>query len=156
GDFRACTLTMRFTPGSSPEASLRDALEMMCREASRAIADGASLLVLSDRQLGPDEVPIPSLLAVGAVQNHLIREGTRMRAGLIVETAEAREVAHLALLIGYGAGAVNPYLALDTVAHLAETKVINTTPEKAQAYYIKALKKGLLKTMSKMGISAVA
>ncbi len=164
GDFRCCTLAARFpaaaAAGSSERAgaALRAALEALCAEASRAVADGASVLILSDRDVGPGHAPIPSLLAVGAVHHHLIREGTRMRAGLVVESGEPREVAHLALLIGYGAGAVNPYLALETVAAMAKDGTLGAgvTEQKARAAYVKAAVKGLLKTMSKMGISAVS
>jgi glutamate synthase (NADPH) large chain len=158
GDFRACTVAMRFprSTAHNPDSALRQALEGMCREASRAVADGVSVLILSDRDVGPEEVPVPSLLALGAVHHHLIREGSRMRVGILVETGEAREVAHVALLVGYGAGAVNPYLALDTIAERARSGAIGMGEEKAQQAYTKALRKGLLKTMSKMGISAVS
>src|SRR5262249_52346518 len=153
GDFRVCTLALRFRgppPGRKAGVRLYEALEELCREASRAIDDGASILILSDRDVGPDFVPMPSLLATAALHHHLIRTGQRVRAGIIVESGEPREVMHLALLVGYGAGAVNPYLALDIVTRL------DVPVEKAAASYIKALHKGLLKTMSKMGISAVA
>jgi glutamate synthase (NADPH) large chain len=153
GDFRACTLAMRFPRPTSMRTAgvtLYEALEELCREASRAVAGGVQLLIISDRDVGPDFVPMPSLLAVAALHHHLIRTGQRVSAGIIVESAEPREVQHLALLIGYGAGAVNPYLALDVVTRL------DVAPEKAQSSYIKALCKGLLKTMSKMGISAVS
>ena len=158
-DFRACTLGIRFSATSGdPTRALRGALERLCREATSAIDDGASILILSDREVGPDHAPIPSLLAMGAVHHHLIRTGQRMRVGVVVESAEPREVAHVALLVGYGAGAVNPYLALDTVSSLARAGTLSSAiaPEKAVRNCIKALRKGLLKTMSKMGISAVA
>ena len=90
------------------EAGLRGALERLCRGASEAIADGATIIVLSDRGVDREQAPIPSLLATGAVHHHLIREGTRTRAGLVVESGEPREVQHFCLLVGYGAGAVNP------------------------------------------------
>ncbi len=162
-DFKACTLAMRFKRPSaddprSPGECLRDALDQVAREARDAIDHGASILILSDRDVGPDWVPIPSLLATAAVHHRLIRHGRRMRAGLVVETAEAREVQHLALLVGYGAGAVNPYLALETVAAMARNGELPkaTSPEDAAAHYVKALQKGLLKAMSKMGISTVS
>jgi glutamate synthase (NADPH) large chain len=117
-DFRVATLPMHFVASGDPERSLYDALEELCHDASRAIADGASILILSDRTVDPDHAPIPSLLATSAVHHHLIREGTRVRAGLVVESGEPREVGHMALLIGYGAGAVNPYLALETITAL--------------------------------------
>ena len=103
-DFRAATLAMHFAPDGDPGASLYRALERLCQEATRAIADGASILILSDRNVDEHRVPIPSLLATGAVHHHLIREGLRVRTGLVVETGEAREVGHFALLIGFGAG----------------------------------------------------
>jgi glutamate synthase (NADPH/NADH) large chain len=169
GDFRTCTLKMAFPVPKGPFASdeeriqaagakLRDAIDKLCREAAQAITTGASLLILSDRGVGPDQAPIPSLLATSAVHHHLIRTGQRVRAGLIVETAEAREVSHVCLLIGFGAGAVNPYLALDSLSVMARRGVLGRTLTEAQAHknYIKALVKGLLKTMSKMGISAVS
>jgi glutamate synthase (NADPH/NADH) large chain len=108
-------------------------------------------------------VPIPSLLAVAAVHHHLIREGKRVRAGIVAETGDAREVADVALLIGYGAGAVNPYIAFDTIAELAREKLLagpggehGPDHRTASKNYVKALKKGLLKVMSKMGISTIA
>ena len=168
GDFRARTLEMQFdhpSPGVGEPADettagdvLRAALHRIGKEADQSIKDGVSILILSDRNVDEAHVPIPSLLAVGALHQHLIRTGQRVRVGIVVETAEAREVAHVALLVGFGAGAVNPYLALDTVAALAEAGTLPkpVSAEKAAANLIKALHKGLLKTMSKMGISAVS
>ncbi len=158
-DFRVRTLSTYFSPpgpNQSAGEALRVALERLCRQAREAVEDGSAILILSDRGIGPDRAPIPSLLAVSAVHHDLIRSGQRMRTGLIVESGEPREVHHLALLMGYGAGAVNPYLALDTVAELARLSPRSLAPEEACEHYIKALKKGLLKTMSKMGISTVA
>jgi glutamate synthase (NADPH/NADH) large chain len=160
-DFRACTLTMRFSRPEDPAdagAMLREALDRLVREACEAIDDGASVLILSDRDVGPDYVPVPALLATAAVHHGLIAAQRRMRAGLVVETAEAREVAHLALLIGYGASAVNPYLAMELVADMAKKGTLARPlgEDEAVAHYVKACKKGLLKTMSKMGISAVS
>ena len=158
-DFNVHTLSTLFpVPHGDQSAGevLRGALERLCRQAREAIDDGTSILILSDREIGPDRAAIPSLLAVSAVHHDLIRAGLRMRVGLIVESGEPREVHHLALLIGYGAGAVNPYLALDSVAEVARASTRPLPPAEACAHYIKALKKGLLKTMSKMGISAVA
>lgn len=157
-DFRVCTIPARFSRKAAPEESLREGIDDLCEEASRAIDEGASLVVLSDRDVGPEHVPIPILLATAALHHHLMRTGRRVRAGVVVETADAREVAHVALLVGYGAGAVNPYLALDTVAHLARTNALSKPLDehKAIANVVKAYKKGLLKTMSKMGISAVS
>ncbi|HEX9297322.1 MAG TPA: glutamate synthase large subunit [Polyangiaceae bacterium] len=157
-DFRAATLPMHFKVNGDPERNLYDGLDQLCRSATRAIADGASILVLSDRHIDEHHAAIPSLLAMGAVQHHLIREGTRMRAGIVVESGEPREVGHMALLIGFGAGAVNPYLAFETIASLCRDKALpgDPNPAQASAKYVKALKKGLLKIMSKMGISTLS
>jgi glutamate synthase (NADPH) large chain len=154
GDFRACTLAMRF----SKSGDLQRAVDTLCRDASKAIEDGASILILSDRDVSEEWAPIPSLLATSAVHHHLIRTGQRVRAGIVVESAEPREVAHIALLVGMGAGAVNPYLALEIAARLAREDALGKPIDeaKAVAHVVKAFKKGLLKTMSKMGISAVA
>ncbi len=163
GDFKSCTIAMRFRrPDPSGDRTvgehLRDALDQMCREAKAAIDAGASILILSDRDVGPDWIPIPSLLATAALHHRLIHHGRRMKAGIVVESAEPREVQHLALLVGFGAGAVNPYLALDAVAQMARTGALPkpVDADKAVANFVKALKKGLLKTMSKMGISALS
>ena len=139
-----------------PEKGLKAALDEMREAASKAVEDGCSILVLSDRGVGNGHAPIPSLLATGAVHHHLIREGTRTRVGLVVETGEAREVHHFALLIGYGAGAINPYLALETVQSMSEAGLFNGhKPDYACKNFIKANEKGVLKVMSKMGISTV-
>ena len=109
----------------NPETGIKAALDELRVQATKAIEDGCSIVVLSDRGVGPGLAPIPSLLATGAVHHHLIREGTRMQVGLAVETGEAREVHHFALLIGYGAGAINPYLALESVQGMSESGVLN-------------------------------
>ncbi len=142
-------------------AALRDRLDEICAEVSAAITGGAHIIVLSDRGGGEPAdaslAPIPSLLLTGTVHHHLIRERTRTRAGLIVEAGDARECHHIALLIGYGAAAVNPYLALQTVADMVRRGVLDgVTAKKATANLVKALGKGLLKIMSKMGVSTVA
>jgi len=157
-DFRTATLPMLFSVDGDPEQNLYQALRTLCRAASRAIADGYGILVLSDRAMDEGYAPIPSLLATAAVHHHLIREGSRIRAGIMVESGEPREVAHMALLLGYGAGAVNPYLALETVKDLCEKRYLPGEPaaEEATKRYIKALKKGMLKTMAKMGISTLS
>jgi glutamate synthase (NADPH/NADH) large chain len=124
---------------------LEKGIERLCRDAVKAIDDGHNVLILSDRGVDTRRVAIPALLALSAVQQHLVREGIRMQVGIVVETAEAREVHDIALLIGYGAAAVNPYLALDTVRARGND----------EAKYIHALEEGLLKVMSKMGISTV-
>ncbi len=136
--------------------SMPGALDNLCNAASEAIAQGKNIIVLSDRGVDANHAPIPSLLATSAVHHHLTRTGTRTRVGLIVESGEPREVQHCCLLIGYGAGGINPYLALESVRDLAERGELNgTKPEYAVYNFIKANEKGILKVMSKMGISTV-
>ncbi len=136
---------------------LRARLDAICAEVSDAIADGARIIVLSDRHADADAAPIPSLLLTGAVHHHLIREKTRTQVGLVVEAGDVREVHHVALLIGYGASAVNPYLAMETVEDLCrEGVLLDLDPQQGIHNLIKALGKGVLKVMSKMGISTVA
>ena len=136
---------------------LRARIEEIRREVSDAIKDGAHIIVLSDRDGDSENAPIPSLLLISAIHHHLIREKTRTRVGLVVEAGDVREVHHVALLIGYGAAAVNPYLAMESVEDLVHQGVISgVTPEKAVRNLIKALGKGVLKVMSKMGISTIA
>jgi glutamate synthase (NADPH) large chain len=138
--------------------ALRERLDEICAEVSAAIDDGARIIVLSDRHSDAVNAPIPSLLLTSAAHHHLIREKTRTRVGLIVEAGDVREVHHVSLLIGYGASAVNPYLAMETVEDLARDGVIlqGVSPEKAVRNLVKALGKGVLKVMSKMGVSTVA
>ncbi len=137
--------------------ALRDALDRVRREVSAAIAAGARIIVLSDRDSTAYMAPIPSLLLTSAVHHHLIREKTRTRVGLVVEAGDAREVHHVALLVGYGAAAVNPYLAFETIENLIDTGALpGVEPTAAVAHYVKALGKGVLKVMSKMGISTIA
>ncbi|WP_347351306.1 glutamate synthase large subunit [Intrasporangium sp.] len=138
-------------------AAMRARLDEIFAEVSEAIRRGARFVVLSDRDSGRDLAPIPSLLLTAAVHHHLIREKTRTQVGLLVEAGDVREVHHVALLVGYGAAAVNPYLAMETVEDLARAGHIDgVTPEQAVHNLIKALGKGVLKVMSKMGISTVA
>ncbi len=141
-----------------PAGTFEAALMRLCAEASKALDDGAGLLVVSDRATGATRAPVPSLLAVSAVHQSLVKSGDRVKVGLVVETAEAREVADFALLIGYGASAVAPYLAFETLHELvAEGRVEGVSDAKtADKNFIKAIKKGLLKVMSKMGISCLA
>jgi len=137
--------------------ALAAALDDVRRRVSAAIAGGANLIVLSDRHSTAELAPIPSLLVTAAVHHHLVRERTRTKVGLVVETGDAREVHHVALLIGYGAAAVNPYLALDSIDDMiAGGQLEGVTPRQARRQYLKALCKGVLKVMSKMGISTVA
>ncbi|MDB5624363.1 MAG: glutamate synthase large subunit, partial [Tardiphaga sp.] len=134
-------------------AGLEAALQRLCERAEAAVKGGYNIIILSDRMVGPDRIPIPALLATAAVHHHLIRKGLRTSVGLVVETGEVREVHHFACLAGYGAEAINPYLAFETLAAMARE-----FPEDVDAYevvkrFIKSVDKGLLKVMSKMGIS---
>ena len=152
------TIPCVFDASGDPRDSLLRGLDRVRAEAAAAVLAGASILVLSDRAAGREQAAIPSLLATGAVHHHLIREGLRMRCGLVVETGEAREVAHFALLIGYGAGAINPYLAFQTIRQLVDDGTFvpaDLSPAKAQYNYVKAVGKGLLKIFAKMGISTL-
>jgi glutamate synthase (NADPH/NADH) large chain len=142
----------------SPGERLRQALDRVCAEVEQAVvADGASVVVLSDRHANADAVPIPSLLLVSGVHHFLVDKKLRTRVGLIIETGEARAVHHMACLIGYGAAAVNPYLAFDTVVdQVRRGAITDMSARRALQNYMKAASKGVLKTMSKMGISTVA
>jgi len=142
---------------SAGAKGMQKRLEQMCREADRAIANGANLIVISDRDSDQELAPIPSLLAVSAVHHHLIRQETRMMVGLVAEAGDVREVHHVATLLGFGASAVNPYLAMETAEHLVRSgEVTGVEPEKAVENLIYALGKGVLKIMSKIGISTVS
>ena len=144
-------------PVSGDGNTLRNRLEEIKAEVSQAIADGARIIVLSDRNGDAEDTPIPSLLLTAAVHHHLIRQKTRTKVGLVVEAGDVREVHHVALLIGYGAACVNPYLAMESAEDLVLQGVITgITPEKAVKNLIKSLGKGVLKVMSKMGISTIA
>ncbi|HEX4810691.1 MAG TPA: glutamate synthase large subunit [Bryobacteraceae bacterium] len=156
GDLLASTLPAIFSVHEGTE-SLKRALNGLCRRASLAIKSGYTLLILSDRGVDEEFAPIPSLLALTAVHNHLIREGTRTGVALIVESGEPREIMHFCELIGYGASAVNPYLALETIGELERSGDLpsSLTFESAVKNYIKAVNKGLLKVFSKMGISTL-
>ena len=139
------------------DGELERAMDALRAQVDQAITDGATILVLSDRGVDPDHAPIPSLLATAGIHHHLVREGIRTKVGLVVESGEPREVAHIALLIGYGAGAVNPYVTLRTLQDAAERGAFPPEVDAATAEYnfIKASYKGLLKIISKMGISTV-
>ncbi len=164
--FKAFTVDGLFEVGQAGAAgaataaggeALARALTDVRRRVSEAIADGANIIVLSDRNATEEWAPIPSLLLTSAVHHHLVREKTRTQVGLVIETGDAREVHHMALLIGYGAAAVNPYLALDTIDDMiAEGLLEGVSPRQARRNYMKAACKGVLKVMSKMGISTVA
>ena len=136
---------------------IRRALDEVCAKVSSAIEFGAKVIILSDRFSDEDNAPIPSLLLTAAVHHHLIREKARTKVGLVIECGDAREVHHMAALIGFGAGAINPYLAFESIGDLIKSDVITDVDEaRATANYIKACTKGVLKIMSKMGISTVA
>ena len=155
GALRATRLPIRY-PVHTGGAGLRQALDSLCNTAAKAVADGATILVLSDRNIDEDHAPIPSLLAVGAVHHHLIREGLRTRCGLVLESGDPREVMHFALLVGYGCGAINPYLAYETLVDMIRTNVLKGVgEEEAIDHYVKAVTKGLLKVASKMGLSTI-
>ena len=150
------TKTIDFTyPAREGAAGMEGALERLCERAEAAVHGGYNIIILSDRQVGPDRIPIPALLATAAVHHHLIRKGLRTSAGLVIETGEPREIHHFCCLAGYGAEAINPYLAFDT---LLDQHAQGAFPEEVDAEevvkrYIKSVGKGVLKVMSKMGIS---
>ena len=153
---KTTTLPMLYDP-QLDGPGLEQAMNELCRGASRAVADGATILILSDRGVDGTHAPIPSLLATAGVHHHLVREGTRTKCALVIESGDAREVHHCALLLGYGAGCVNPYLAFETIDDMIrQGQLPGLTHEKAVRNYIKALNKGILKVMSKMGISTLA
>ncbi len=155
-EFPAATVSMVFHRDAGA-AGLVDGLRRICRLASEHVAAGCTVLVLSDRHIDGAHVPIPSLLAVSAVHQHLVRERTRTGVGLVVETGEAREVMHVALLIGYGAEAVNPYLAFESLHDLGRQELLppDVDDGRAEEIYTEALCKGLLKTIARMGISTI-
>ena len=155
GNLRTAVLPALFKIDEGGEG-LRAAIDELCRQASVAIAQGFSIIVLSDRGHDDTRAPIPSLLATAAVHHHLIREGTRTRCGLVVESGEPREVHDFSLLIGYGAGAVNPYLACETLIDMVnDGRLKGVDANAAVEHYLKAANKGVLKVMTKMGISTV-
>jgi glutamate synthase (NADPH/NADH) large chain len=154
--FRSITVSGLY-PVAEGAAGLKGRLVEICRELSEKIADGARIVVLSDRDSTAELAPIPSLLLTACVHQHLVRERTRTQVGVVVEAGDAREVHHVALLLGYGAAAVNPYLAFETIEDMiAAGQLTGIEPAKAVRNYVKALGKGVLKVMSKMGISTVA
>ncbi len=154
GIFEPIRLSLLYPANGGPDA-LSQAVERLCKRAQEVVDEGHNLLILSDRGVDAGTLAIPALLAVSAVHQHLVREGIRLLSGLVVETADAREVHHFALLIGFGAAAVNPYLALDSVRELARSGVLGVGEERAEENYIHAVEKGLMKVMSKMGISTL-
>ncbi len=154
--FKSATLAMTFPAAQGAEGMGR-ALDRMFAEAVEAIRDGSNLLILSDRGVDAENAAIPSLLACAGLHHHLVREGLRTRAGLIIECGDAREVHHFALLLGYGAGTINPYLAFETLDDMIGQGMIRPEIDHAEAVnrYRKAIKKGVVKVMSKMGISTI-
>ncbi|MGD8242244.1 MAG: glutamate synthase large subunit, partial [Desulfobacterales bacterium] len=154
-DMRAVTIPMVY-PANGGGAEMGKALEGICRLSAKAVREGAVLVILTDRPVDPDTAPVPALLATAAVHHHLIREGLRPRCGLIVDTGEAREIHHFCCLLGYGAGAVYPYLAYATLADRVARGVIpDLSLEATIENYRRAAAKGILKVMSKMGISTL-
>ncbi|MEL6372927.1 MAG: glutamate synthase large subunit [Pseudomonadota bacterium] len=150
--FRTITLDMTY-PAEAGAEWMENALQSVCDMAEKAVSNGYNIIILSDRWVGPDRVPIPSLLATSAVHHHLIRGGLRTSVGLVVETGEAHEVHQFCTLAGYGAEAINPYLAFATLDQLCDGLDEPLTKAEATKRYIKAIDKGILKVMSKMGIS---
>src|SRR5215470_258178 len=150
--FRSKTLDITY-PAADGAEGMAAALAQLFSDAEMAVHSGDNIIILSDRMIGPDRVAIPSLLATAGVHHHLIRKGLRTSVGLVVETGEAREIHHFCVLAGYGAEAINPYLAFETLTAMAKD-----LPEPISGYesvkrFIKSVDKGLLKVMSKMGIS---
>ncbi|WP_223642255.1 glutamate synthase large subunit [Corallococcus sp. EGB] len=155
GLFEPRPLSLLYPHAGGAAVALEVAVERLCTAAVEAVDAGASILVLSDRGVDSAHAAIPALLAVSAVHQRLVRDGTRMYTGIVLETAEAREVHHFACLFAYGVSAVNPYLALDTLRALADAGELKVDEDKAQAQYLHGLEEGLLKVMSKMGISTL-
>ena len=150
--FRTATLDVTWPAADGPEA-MEQALERLCYAATDAVLADSNILILSDRAVSEERIAIPALLATAAVHHHLIRQGLRMQTGLVIETGEAREVHHFCALAGYGAEAINPYLAFETLEHLRVQADMPLSAAEVQKNYIKAIGKGVLKVMSKMGIS---
>src|ERR1700722_14415706 len=154
-DFKSVTLPILFKAAEG-ERGLAEAMDRLCDQADHAIADGVNILILSDRGVDRENAPIPALLAVSGLHHHLIREGTRTRVGLVIETGEPREVHHFSLLIGYGAGAIISYLAFETLhAMIRQGMLKNIDHKTACKHFVKAAVKGVVKVISKMGISTI-
>jgi glutamate synthase (NADPH/NADH) large chain len=152
GAFRTTTIDCTW-PASEGAAGLSNAITRICANATDAVLADSNILILSDRATGADRVAMPAALATAAVHHHLVRQGLRMQTGLVVETGEAREVHHFCVLAGYGAEAINPYMAFETLEEIRTREGISLTSYEVQKNYIKAIGKGILKVMSKMGIS---
>jgi glutamate synthase (NADPH/NADH) large chain len=152
--FRSLTLPMLFDREQGTQG-LEWALETLCHQTSQAIKDGYDLFILSDRQINEYRVPIPALLAVSTIHHHLTREGTRTQVGFVLESGEPREIHHFALLLGYGATAINPYLAFETISDEIKLGIWEIDEAKAINNYVKSVNKGVIKVCSKMGISTI-
>ncbi len=154
--FDAATLDITWPIEDGPDG-MESRLEAMCLEAESQVDHGANILILSDRNVGPERVAMPSLLAVAAVHHHLVRAGTRLRTGLVIESGEPRDIHHMATLIGYGASAINPYLMFESLDELAARSLLpeDMETDEAEQKIVKAIGKGLLKTIAKMGISTI-
>ena len=152
GAFRTQTIDTTW-PADEGAGGMEAAVARICQEATEAVLADYNILILSDRDVGPDRIPVPSLLATASVHNHLIRQGLRMSTGIVVETGEAREVHHFCVLAGYGAEAINPYLAFETLEQIRVQTKLNKTAADVKKNYLKAVGKGIMKVMSKMGIS---
>ena len=150
--FRTATIDCTW-PAAEGARGLETALSRICMDATDAVLADFNILILSDRGVSAERIPIPAALATAAVHHHLIRQGLRMQTGLVVETGEAREVHHFCVLAGYGAEAINPYLAFETLEQIRTSSGLNLTAAEVRKNYIKAIDKGILKVMSKMGIS---
>ncbi|HUA47762.1 MAG TPA: glutamate synthase large subunit [Solirubrobacteraceae bacterium] len=154
--FDAATLDITW-PIEQGHEGMESRLEALCEEAARYVDNGANILILSDRNLGAERVAMPSLLAVAAVHHHLVRRGTRLRMGLVIESGEPRDIHHMATLIGYGAAAINPYVMFESLDELADRSLlpVDLTRDEAEKRIVKGIGKGLMKTISKMGISTI-
>ncbi|HEY2006067.1 MAG TPA: glutamate synthase large subunit [Solirubrobacteraceae bacterium] len=154
--FHAATLDITW-PIEEGTDGMQRRLDALCAEAATYVDNGANILILSDRNLGPERVAMPSLLAVAAVHHHLVRGGTRLRTGLVIESGEPRDIHSMATLIGYGASAINPYLMFESLDELADRSLLprDLGQDEAEQRIVKAIGKGLLKTISKMGISTI-
>lgn len=152
--FSAATLPMHFD-ASQEGKGLETAVDQLCRDAEKAVDEGKNYIILSDRGIDQNKAPIPSLLAVSAVHHHLIEKRKRMQIDIVVESAEPREVMHFALLFGYGASIINPYMSFAVIDKLVKEKAIQLDYQKAEENYVNSINKGILKIMSKMGISTL-
>jgi glutamate synthase domain-containing protein 2/glutamate synthase domain-containing protein 1/glutamate synthase domain-containing protein 3 len=154
--FDAATLDITWPIEQGPDGMELRLLDL-CAEAARHVDHGANILILSDRNIGPERVAMPSLLAVAAVHHHLVRRGTRLRTGLVIESGEPRDIHHMATLIGYGAAAINPYVMFESLDELADRTLLpgDLDRDEAEKRIVKAIGKGLMKTISKMGISTI-